>query len=134
MSAVSGRFLLDTNFVIYLLAGKKEIADFFEKITLGEVYYSFITKIELLSFQGIRSDQEKKIADFLSLLSPVALSQQIEDITIDFRKACLCKLPDAIIASSAIAMQATLLTSDIRLSKLQFPGFQALNPLLPLNV
>ncbi len=123
------RFLLDTNFIIYLLAGKKDVADFFAKITSADLYYSFVTRVELLSFYGISKEQEQKIVGFLCLLSPVQYSQRIEEITINFRRHCRCKLPDAIIASSALAVQATLLTSDTKLAGLQYPGFHTLNPL-----
>lgn len=126
---MSEKYFLDTNFIINFLLKKDNEVNFFVKIAENEIYYSFITRVELLSYGDIDNETQQKIVDFLDILELVPYSQEIEDITIDFRRKHNCKLPDSIIAASAIAMQATLLTSDKRLSKLQYAGFKSINPM-----
>ena len=52
------RFLLDSNILISFLNGDKKIADWIyeQKEEAGWLAISFITKIEVLSFKGLKND------------------------------------------------------------------------------
>jgi predicted nucleic acid-binding protein len=50
------------------------------------------------------------------------LRQEIKEKTIEFRRVTKCKLPDSIIAATAIVLDAILATNDAVLLKKQFPG------------
>lgn len=85
--------------------------------------------MELLSYPRITVTEENNIIKFLSYLNNVELSRDIENTTINFRRQHNCKLQDAIIVASSIVMQAVLVTSDIQLLSVRFPGYQSLKPM-----
>lgn len=104
---LSRRYLLDTNAVIYLLNGRLVYP-----LPDGQYSVSIITEIELLSFPGLSAGEEQKIRDFLLLLDRVRLTDAVRDETIRLRRKNRLKLPDAIIAASALVHHAILLTND----------------------
>lgn len=106
-------FLLDTNVVLYLLGGV--IPGHFEH---GNYFISVITEIELLSYPSLCENEETKIRSFLSDVSIIDINATVKDETIKLRRAYLMRLPDAIIAASAITMDATLISNDKIFKKL----------------
>jgi predicted nucleic acid-binding protein len=101
------RYLLDTNAVIYLVNGSLA-----SPLPDGQYSVSIITEIELLSFSGLSAEEEQKIRDLLLLLDRVHLTDEVRDETIRLRRKNRLKLPDAIIAASALIQDAVLLTND----------------------
>jgi predicted nucleic acid-binding protein len=101
------RYLLDTNAIIYLVNGRLA-----SPLPEGKYSISIITEIELLSFSGLSDEEEQRIRDFLHLLDRVPLSDTVRDQAIRLRRRNRMKLPDAIIAASALTQQAILLTND----------------------
>ena len=104
---LSRRFLLDTNAVIYLVSGRLVFP-----LPDGQYSVSIITEIELLSFSGLSAEEEQKIRELLLLLDRVHLTDAVRDETIRLRRKNRLKLPDAIIAASALTHHAILLTND----------------------
>lgn len=104
---LSRRFLLDTNAVIYLVSGRLVFP-----LPDGQYSVSIITEIELLSFSGLSAEEEQKIRELLLLLDRVHLTDAVRDETIRLRRKNRLKLPDAIIAASALTHDAILLTND----------------------
>ena len=101
------KIFLDTNTVIYFLEG----AQGFEVIgDYKTFYYSFITEIELLSFE----DEEKRrsILSFLKKGKRINIDNNIISKTIEIRENHRLKIPDAIIVASAKIINADLYTSD----------------------
>lgn len=78
----------------------------------GQYSVSIITEIELLSFSGLSAEEEQKIRELLLLLDRVHLTDAVRDETIRLRRKNRLKLPDAIIAASALTHDAILLTND----------------------
>jgi len=101
------RYLLDTNAIIYLIGGRLAAP-----LPAGHYSFSVISEIELLSFSGLSAADEQKIVEFLALLDRVELTQAVRLEAIKLRKQKRLKLPDAIIAASAINRNATLFTND----------------------
>lgn len=101
------RYLLDTNAIVYFLGGRLA-----EPLPAGHYSFSVITEIELLSFAELSANDEQKIGEFLSLLDRVELTQSIRLETIRLRRQKRLKLPDALIAASAINNKAILLSND----------------------
>ncbi len=104
------RALLDTNAALYLLGGR--LADPLEP---GEYFVSVISEIELLSYPAIDSEAEHHIREFLSSVSLVELTRQVKDLAIELRRQRGLRLPDAVVAASAIALDVDLLTNDAQL-------------------
>ena len=101
------RYFLDTNAIIYLVNGRLAFP-----LPEGKYSVSIITEIELLSFSGLSDEEEQRIRDLMLALDRVQLSDTVRDLTIRLRRKNRLKLPDAIIAASAMAQQAILLTND----------------------
>jgi predicted nucleic acid-binding protein len=113
---MSGNSLfLDTNIVLYLLAGDETLA---EMLNEKDVHVSFITEMELLSYKQLSAAEEKKIYNFLADAQVADLTQPIKQKAIAIRKATGMKLPDSIIAATAIQMNIPLLTADAGFSKI----------------
>ncbi|MBW4474638.1 MAG: PIN domain-containing protein [Stenomitos rutilans HA7619-LM2] len=112
------RFLLDTNYVIGLVKQQeiviKTVAD--RAIEAKACAYSFVTRIELLGFPGITSQEIEGIERTLAQMQYAALTQEIEDWAIALRRKYRLKTPDAIIAATAQCLKLELLTLDQQLA------------------
>jgi len=64
---------------------------------------------------------------FLSDLLLLTLTSDVKNETIALRRANKLKLPDCIIAATAIVLNAKLLTSDSELLRLEWPGYDVNN-------
>lgn len=104
---MTAHYLLDTNAIIYLVNGRLA-----SPLPEGRYSVSVITEIELLSFSDLSDEEELRIRDLLRVLGRIQLSDVVRDQTIRLRRNNRLKLPDAIIAASALTQQATLLTND----------------------
>ena len=104
------RYLLDTNVVLNFMGSKfPEKSQFFlSEIIDTEINISAINKIELLGFSFV----EQTIIDFVSFAKVYPINDETIDTTIALRKKHKMKLPDAIIAATAIVHHLTLITSD----------------------
>ncbi len=107
--------LLDTNVFIYLLSGNELAA----RALVGKrLYYSFITEIELLSRPGLKASEQKLIRSMLTGCIKLTYSEQIGEATIGIRSSKHLKIPDAIIAATALIHGLPLLTADRTFEKL----------------
>ena len=103
------KYLLDTNAILYSLNGDITLTEFlFEK----ELYISVITEMELLSFKDITHAERLAIDSFLNDLVILNIDQRTKLNAISVKKASNMKLPDSIIAGTAIALKLPLVTSD----------------------
>jgi predicted nucleic acid-binding protein len=106
-------YTLDTNMMIYLLDGKLA-----EKLPNGKFYTSIISRLELFSFAGLSEEKRNEIEQFLNITSQINLTDAVCKKTIELRCVYKLKLPDAIIAATAIVQESVLLTNDIRLARI----------------
>ncbi|WP_051434278.1 type II toxin-antitoxin system VapC family toxin [Desulfonatronum lacustre] len=115
-------FLLDTNFVLGLLKREERIIELasHRKIVPKFCGVSAITRMELLGFPGIASEEEQLLKERLSQFRYVPITREIENVVISLRRIRQIKLPDAIIAGTAFYLRAELLTLDQRLLALSF--------------
>ncbi len=117
----NNNLLLDTNIVLYLLSGDKTIATLLND---KDVYISFITEMELLSYKKLTTSEETKIKNFLSDIFIIEMNSAIKMKAIQIRKNNALKLPDSIIAATAEHLNLPLLTSD--------EGFKKISSLINL--
>lgn len=114
---VSGnKILLDTNAFIYFFEGRPKIKRLI--VQTPEIYFSPITEIELLSTTRLTSTEIKSIKEFLALCQKVDLSTAIVDQTIAIRQKYSFKIPDAIIAASALHLNMPLVSADAEFAKI----------------
>ncbi len=108
------KFVLDTNAVLYLLGGKIIPTD----VPDGDFYVSVVTELELLSYPKLSIAEEQTVRKFLNEINVVELSLEVKNETISLHKRYSLKLPDSIIAATAILMNASLVTRDKKLIKI----------------
>lgn len=110
-------YLLDTNFILGLLKSTPETLALIEQrqIEARQCAYSAITRMELLGFPGLTPDEETLIEGKLMQLAYQPITPAIENEAIRLRRRHTIKLPDAIIAASALTLGAELLTHDRKL-------------------
>ena len=125
---MNGRYLFDTNVIIYYLQGRSEWVEFIDGTTMTERYASVITRMELLSYPGIKPEEENRIYRFLSDLQVMPLDDKLEHMAIALRRSTRLKLPDAIVAATAITLGATLITGEKHLSGLNWPSLETIKP------
>ena len=108
------RYVYDTNIFIYYLADEPTVNSLFTEkfLNLHEVLISPIIRMELLSFVGLEKQEEQAIKDLLSQFYSVPLSRESEEQTIQLRRQYKIKLPDAIIAATALHKDAFLVTRN----------------------
>ncbi|QLE55556.1 type II toxin-antitoxin system VapC family toxin [Nostoc sp. TCL26-01] len=110
------KYLYDTNIFIYYLADEPIVSAWFTEkfLNLHEILFSPIIRIELLSFAGLLKEEEQAIEDLLSQFNSVPLLQEIENQTIKLKRNYKIKLPDAIIAATALYKDAFLVTRNVQ--------------------
>ena len=109
--------VLDTNTVMYFLGGKLA-----QLLPDDDYIVSVITQIELLSYPLLSPADEQEVLEFLTTVTVIDLTADIRDAAIDLRRNHRLKLPDAIIAGTAVSLGVALLTNDRRLANT--PGLQ----------
>jgi len=107
---------LDTNVILYLLNGDKTLAEIIHE---KQVFISFISEIELLSYKGISSKERVAVKKFIDDCTVIDVNSRIKELSIDIRRTNAIKLPDAVIASSASYLNIPLLTADKNFKKVK---------------
>ena len=104
------KVLFDSNVIIYL--SKRELSrDYIDQF--DDIRISVITYMEILGFR-FRSEQEENLVnELVGLFETVFISPAIADKVIEIRKNYTIKLPDAIIAATAICENLSLVTGNI---------------------
>lgn len=110
------KLLLDTNIVIYFLNGDKRLSSLLDGM---EIHLSFITELELLSYPDISDEERLGIEAFLKDSSIHNISKEIKDKAIELRKAYKLKLPDCIIAATAISENIALFSADTGFNRIE---------------
>ncbi len=122
------QYLIDTNAVIDYL-GKKLPSngmDFMDHIVDAVPNVSVISKIEVLGFNA--PDQHYQLlANFMDDATVLDLTSTIVDVSIDIRKKHKTKLPDAIIAATALVYDLVLISRNISDFK-NIQGLQVVDP------
>jgi predicted nucleic acid-binding protein len=123
------RFVLDTNAVIFLTTRGNVIPSGLEhELDDADLFISAITEIELFAKPELPPGEEENLRAFLAdRISIIDLTGEIKKKTIALRRTARHKLPDCIVAATAIVLNAALLTADAGLLRLEWPGFIARN-------
>lgn len=108
------KYLYDTNTFIDYFSDKLENKHVFdiEFITENEVFISPIVRMELFSHPNISDDEDKLFSVLLYNFQTREIDLEVENKTIYLRRKYNLKLPDAIIAASAIIEDAILITRN----------------------
>ncbi len=121
-------YIIDTNAIIDYLGNKIPYngMQFMNTVINAVPNISVITKIEVLGFNTVDNEYQL-LANFMDDANVIELSKEVADICIDLRKKHKIKLPDAIIAATALATNTTLVTRNISDFK-SIIGLNVINP------
>lgn len=110
-------YLLDTNFILGMLKGSPEVVAQVSGLNLAaaQCAYSAVTRMELLGFPGITDAEDALIRSRLQFLQCLDIDAAVQDKAIALRGTRKIKLPDALIAATALCHGLQLLTLDVGL-------------------
>ena len=124
-----GGAILDSNTAIYLLNGtlnptsSKAIADIADQ----PFVLSVIGRIELLGWEAPDEEEALKVVRFVEAAIVLPLNEPVIKRTIAVRRQYKIKLPDAIIAATALEYALTLVTRNVNdFSSIE--GLTVINP------
>lgn len=122
------KYLIDTNVLIAFQSSSLSPngMDFMSNVIDNHFNISFITYIEYLSFKSITNEA----IEFIELSNIVEVNKKIIKSTIIIRQNKSIKLPDAIIAATAINTNSVLLTRNIK----DFKNIDALQISNPFDI
>lgn len=118
-------YLIDTNVLIEYTGDllPEKSYSFVSSIIDQQFTISVINKIEVLGHNTAGKD----IEDFIGLADIIELTEEITNKTIKLRKQYKTKLPDAIIAATALVNELTIITRNTKdFEKIE--GLEVLNP------
>ena len=107
--------LFDTNILIYFFNGslsesiKRDVSELLRQ----SFNISVISKMEFLGFHGFKPEHKMEATKFLSFAEVVLLEDEIVDSVIEMKQTHNIKLPDAIIAATAITKNLHLVTRNV---------------------
>ena len=88
---------------------------------------SVITRLEILGWYNATSEQLNKLQNFVEQSVVHSLSEVVIQQTISLRQQHHIRLPDAIVAATALTENKTLITRNVNDFK-NIPGLNLLNP------
>lgn len=123
------RYLLDTNVLIGFLGGLDWAVEFLNRAVFrnADLMVSTVTRMELLGFPGMTEEEERRISELLGQLKPIAIDERVEEAAIFIRREIGLKLPDALIAATAMTRDAVLVTADTDFERVN--GLRIVNPI-----
>jgi len=102
-------YLIDTNILIYIVQGNPEVEYFAGEETLA---VSYITEMEALGKYNISTLEKQIIGGFLNRCHIIEMNSRIKSLAIEIKQQTRIKLPDAIVAATAIENKLLLVTAD----------------------
>jgi predicted nucleic acid-binding protein len=103
------KIVLDTNIVLYLLAGDKTISGFLQD---KQGYVSVITELELIGYPDITAKELQHIKRFLEDCTIIEINDEIKTIYTNLRKKYRLKLGDAVAAATAVYSDLPFMSAD----------------------
>ena len=103
------RIICDTNPLIYLLDGNKDIARLLDG---KQIYLSVITELELFGKPNLSVHDNEIIEALLDGCFVVDINREIKHLYREIKQKHIIKLPDAIVAATAVYLDMPLLTFD----------------------
>ena len=110
-------YTLDTNASIYYIRDDPKAAPFLQSILDNPdllVYVSTITEVELFGYPDLSDEEANTINTILQSVSLIPLESQIARAAGYIRRAYGIKIPDSVVAATALFTGSTLLTRNVR--------------------
>jgi predicted nucleic acid-binding protein len=120
------RFMLDTNIIIGVLNNSLNLRVFLETFPDSEIYINPIVFVEVLAKADMNKTAEAAARSMLAFFHLAEINIEIAEIAIGIRRVKKLLLPDALIAASAIALNAIVLSNDSHLRDFIYPGYASM--------
>ncbi len=110
------KYLIDTNIMIYYFNGSLSVSakEIVTAMLNDDFNISVISKMEFLGFSRFNTREKREAATFTSFANVLSLNEAIVDRTIQLKQAVKIKLPDAIIAATALCHNLNLVTHNVK--------------------
>jgi len=119
------RFMLDTNVIIDTLNDDLDLLAFLETFPNCEIYINPVVAIEVLAKADMSKDEETAARALLDSFKWIEIDKTVCEIAVQIRKTKKLRLPDALIAASAITLNAIVLSNDSHLRDYHRLGYTA---------
>ena len=100
--------ILDSDILINYSKEEIDLDYYFQ--TYRRVYISVITYLEVFGFDFKHISEEKLLNDIMKKIEMISINESIIEKVIEVRKKFKVKLPDAIIFSTSVYLNADLIT------------------------
>jgi predicted nucleic acid-binding protein len=123
---INGKLVLDSNVVINFFNKKIAALPGANNAENPQYIINVVTEMEALANPRDTEESRKEMMAMLEGLSIIPLTEDVKNIAIAIRRSGSPrpKLPDAIIAATAVLMNAPPASADDALLKLSWPGLQ----------
>ena len=122
--------LLDTNVLVYHVAGETAATKFLEEtIARRSFCLSILSVIEFLGWHGHTDEEFAKCKELIELATTLSVSKEVADKAIELRRSKRIKLADAVVASTALVNNLKLVTGNVR----DFRGIRDLQIINPFD-
>jgi predicted nucleic acid-binding protein len=74
--------------------------------------YSAVTRLEVLGFPGLTAADELGLGNLLGQFSEAPIDAAVIERAIEIRRSLRIKIPDALVAATALIYEATLITRN----------------------
>jgi hypothetical protein len=107
------KYLIDTNAAIDYFGNRlpEKGSAFIDTIVSPAI--SVITQMEILGWYRISAEEKAKLQEFINDITIIQIDHDIVQKTIELRQAYKIKLPDAIIAATALVNRLILITRNV---------------------
>lgn len=113
------RLVSDTNPLIYVLHGEHVLSPVAaEDLDGKQVWVSGITELKLFAKKGLNAQEKNEIQRLIDTCFVLDMNAEIKHITKNLLQKYNIKLPDAIIAATALYLDTPLVTADVMFQKI----------------
>jgi predicted nucleic acid-binding protein len=109
-------YALDTNAILYYLKDDPNAVSLLREIFSHDaaLYVSAITELQLFAYPSLSSQEEALIEDLLTTISIIPLDSHVARLASFIRRQYRLKVPDSVIAATAIYTGSTLVTRNTK--------------------
>jgi predicted nucleic acid-binding protein len=109
-------YTLDTNAILYYLKDDAKAVSALREIFVHDapIYISAITEVELFALSGLSSEEETLIEQVLATVSIISVDSHIARLAAFVRREYGLKVPDSVIAATAMFTASALVTRNTR--------------------
>lgn len=109
-------YTLDTNAILYYLKDDAKAISLLREIIVHDapIYISAITELELFAFSGISAQEQTLIEGLLTTVSVIPVDSHMARLASFIRREYRLKVPDSVIAATALFTGSALVTRNTR--------------------